>query len=62
MSRLTASLQAEAQFINTTLRYQGRTLRARARQAAQNNPFAKRFVQMVVDNVCGPEPFCSRAR
>ena len=30
LSRLTASLQAEAQFINTTLRYQLRILRARA--------------------------------
>lgn len=57
LSRLTASLQAESQFINTTLRYQLRILRARARQAAQNNPFARRFVQMVVDNVCGAEPF-----
>lgn len=57
ISRLTASLQSEAQFINTTLRYQGRILRARSRQAAQNNPFARRFVQMVVDNVCGPCPF-----
>lgn len=56
-SRLTASLQSEAQFINTTLRFQLRTLRARSRQAAQNNPFARRFAQMVVDNVCGPEPF-----
>lgn len=57
ISRLTASLQAETQFINTTLRFQLRILRARARQAAQNNPFARRFAQMVVDNVCGPEPF-----
>lgn len=57
LSRLTASLQAQAEFINTTLRYQLRILRARARQAAQNNPFARRFVQMVVDNVCGAEPF-----
>lgn len=57
MSRLTSSLVAETQFINTTLRYQLRTLRARSRQAAQNNPFARRFAQMVVDNVCGPDPF-----
>lgn len=57
LSRITASLQAETQFINTTLRFQLRILRARARQARQNNPFAKRFVQMVVDNVCGAQPF-----
>lgn len=57
LSNLTASLQAESQFINTTLRFQLRILRARSRQAAQNNPFARRFAQMVVDNVCGPHPF-----
>lgn len=57
LSRLTSSLQAESQFINTTLRYQLRVLRARSRQAAQNNPFARRFVQMCVDNIAGPAPF-----
>lgn len=57
VSRLTASLAADTQFINTTLRQQLRILRARSRQAAQNNPFARRFFQMVVDNVCGPLPF-----
>lgn len=56
-SRLTASLRKETEFINTVLRYQLRPLRARARQAAQNNPFARRFTQMVVDNVAGPAPF-----
>lgn len=61
-SRLTASLLQETQFINTTLRYQLRTLRARSRQAAQNNPYAKRFAQMVVDNVCGPDPFRLQAK
>jgi len=55
--RLTASLAAEAEFINTTLRHQLRVLRARSRQAAQNNPFARRFVSMVVNNVAGPTPF-----
>lgn len=57
ISRLTASLQAESQFINSTLRFQLRTLRARSRQAAQNNPIARRFANMVVANVCGPVPF-----
>jgi lambda family phage portal protein len=61
-SRLTAALTSETQFINTTLRYQLRTLRARSRQAAQNNPYAKRFAQMVVDNVCGPVPFRLQAK
>lgn len=62
MSRLTASLRSDTEFINTTLRYQLRTLRARSRQACQNNPFARRFAQMVVDNVAGPEPFRLRAK
>jgi lambda family phage portal protein len=62
IGRLTASLQAETRFINDTLRYQLRVLRARSRQARQNNPFARRFVQMVVDNVCGPTPFRLQAK
>lgn len=62
VSRLTASLAAETEFINTTLRHELRRLRARSRQAAQNNPFARRFAQMVVDNVCGPVPFRLQAK
>lgn len=60
--RLTASLRTETEYINTTLRYQLRTLRARSRQAAQNNPFGRRFAQMVVDNVAGPYPFALQAK
>jgi lambda family phage portal protein len=56
-SRLTSGLASDTTYINQTLRYQLRTLRARSRQAAQNNPHARRFFQMVVDNVCGPVPF-----
>ncbi len=56
-SRLTASMAAQTTFINNTLRYDLRTLRARSRQAAINNPFVKRFISMVVDNVAGPAPF-----
>lgn len=62
VGRLTASLAADTQFINTTLRQQLRILRARSRQAAQNNPYARRFFQMVVDNVCGPHPFKLQAK
>jgi lambda family phage portal protein len=61
-SRLTASLASETEFINSTLRYQLRALRARSRQAAQNNPYARRFFQMVVDNVAGPQPFRLQAK
>jgi lambda family phage portal protein len=62
VSRLTASMAAEVEFINTTLRYQLRRLRARSRQAGQNNPFARRFFNMVVNNVAGPTPFALQAK
>jgi lambda family phage portal protein len=62
VGRLTASLAAESDYINNTLRYQLRRLRARSRQAAQNNPFGRRFAQMVVDNVGGPQPFRLQAK
>jgi lambda family phage portal protein len=61
-NRLTSSLEREAQFINQQLRYQLRALRARSRQVTQNNPFGKRFAQMVVDNVAGPAPFRLQAK
>lgn len=57
ISRLTASLSGETEMINNTLRHQLRALRARSRQLAQNNPYARRFANMVADNVCGPVPF-----
>lgn len=56
-SRLTASLARETEYINRTLRQQLRALRARARQASQNNPFGARFAQLAVDNIAGPRPF-----
>jgi lambda family phage portal protein len=62
LSRLTSSLKSESDFINTVLRYELRILRARSRQATQNNPFARRFAQMVVDNVAGPMPFRLQAK
>lgn len=62
VSRLTASLAAETNFINNTLRYELKLLRARSRQAAANSPFAKRFINLVVDNVCGPIPFKIQAK
>jgi len=62
MGRLTASLATETELINNQLRYQLRVLRARSRQATQNNPFGRRFAQMVVDNVAGPMPFRLQAK
>jgi len=61
-SRLTASLAAETEYINRTLRYQLRTLRARSRQLAMNNAYGKRFAQMVVDNIAGHTPFAMQAK
>ena len=57
VDRLTAALAQETRNINDVLRYDLRRLRARSRQAAQNNPYARRFVKMVVNNVAGPTPF-----
>lgn len=61
-SRLAASLATEAEFINRTLRYQLRTLRARSRQLCMNNAYGKKFAKMVVDNLCGPSPFILQAK
>ena len=61
-SRLAASLASESEYINRTLRYQLRMLRARSRQLAMNNAYGKRFAQMVVDNLCGPVPFILQAK
>lgn len=62
VSRLTASLTTEVETINLALRNELRVIRARSRQAAKGNPHVKRFVQMVVDNVCGPKPFVLQAK
>jgi len=62
ISRLTASLAQDTAMINNTMRYQLRILRARSRQECMNNPYARRFAQMVVDNVAGPTPFKLQAK
>lgn len=62
LSRLTASLAAESDQINNVLRYQLRALRARSRQLAQNNPYAKRFFNLVTTNVAGAQPFRLQAK
>jgi lambda family phage portal protein len=61
-SRLAASLATEAEFINRTLRYQLRILRARSRQLCMNNAYGRKFAKMVVDNLCGPSPFILQAK
>lgn len=61
-SRITASLDNESQHIMSILRYQGRALRARARQVSSNTPYGAKFVSMCVSNVCGPQPFRFQAK
>lgn len=61
-SRLSASLATESEFINRTLRYQLRILRARSRQLCMNNAYGRKFAKMVVDNLCGPSPFILQAK
>lgn len=56
-SRITSSMVSETDHIMRIIRYQGRTLRARARQVAMNTAYGAKFLQMVVSNVCGPVPF-----
>jgi lambda family phage portal protein len=61
-SRLSASLATESEYINKTLRYQLRILRARSRQLCMNNAYGHKFAKMVVDNLCGPSPFILQAK
>jgi lambda family phage portal protein len=61
-SRITASLQNESEHIMRILRYQGKALRARSRQLANNNCYATKFLTMAVSNVCGPSPFRLQAK
>lgn len=61
-SRLTSSMQNESEHIMRMLRYQGKTLRARARQVTINTAYGAKFLQLVVSNVCGPTPFKLQAK
>lgn len=61
-SRITSSLVNEARHINEIIRWQGYTLLSRSRQLADNNPYTVKFLQMVVNNVAGPNPFQLQGR
>lgn len=61
-SRVTSSLVNEARHINEIIRWQGYNLLARSRQQADNNPYAAKFLQMVINNVAGPVPFTLQSR
>lgn len=56
-SRITSSLVNESDHIMRILASQGKALRARSRQLANNNAYAVKFIQMAVSNICGPHPF-----
>lgn len=61
-SRINASLVSEARHINEIIRWQGYALLSRSRQMADNNPYAAKFLQMAVSNICGPVPFQMQGR
>ncbi|WP_051278968.1 phage portal protein [Chitinilyticum aquatile] len=56
-SRLTQSLPTTPTHINDDLKRGLRQLRARARDLARNNDYARQFVRMAVRNLVGPDGF-----
>lgn len=60
--RLTASWLAGSRAINDELRSDLDALRARARDLAKNNDYARKFFRMVSRNVVGPAGFTLQAR
>ncbi len=60
--RLTASWVAGQRAINDELRGDLDALRARARDLAKNNDYARKFLRMVSRNVVGPSGFTLQAR
>jgi len=60
--RLTASWAAGHQAINEELRSDLDALRARARDLAKNNEYARKFMRLVARNVVGPAGFTLQAR
>lgn len=62
IDRLTAGWMATTNSINHELRSDLDKLRARSRQLAKDNDYARRFVGMVANNVGGPNGFTLQAR
>ncbi|GJL55834.1 MAG: phage portal protein [Nitrospirales bacterium] len=54
IDNLTSSWRADPQPINALLQRALRPMVARSRDAAQNNPYGRKFVNMVAGNVVGP--------
>lgn len=53
-SNLTADWFSSIQSANAEIRYSLRTLRARSRNLAANDPYARKFIKMISTNVIGP--------
>jgi len=62
VGRLTSSWTTDPGAVNRWIRWEGRTLRARARSLARSDAYAAKFVSSVINNVGGPKPFTMRAR
>lgn len=62
VDRLTSGWLSTTQSINNELRSDLDALRARARDLAKNNDYARKFVALVVANVVGPNGFAFQAR
>jgi lambda family phage portal protein len=62
ISRLTNTWTTDPGSINRTLRYELRTLRARARQLTQSEGYAAKFVSSCETNIAGPVPFRLQAK
>ena len=56
LSRLTASWTTTNLSANSDIYRNLDVLRARSRDLAQNNVYARQFIKMVADNVVGPAP------
>lgn len=61
LTRLTQGWSAISASANAELRLDLPTLRARARELANNNDYAKKFLQMLETNVVGPDGFLLRS-
>lgn len=61
MSRLTSGWQTVSPSANSDIRMDIEALRARSRDLANNNDYARKFLQMVETNVVGPDGFVLRS-
>lgn len=62
MGRLSANWTIDPGAINRWLRHELRPLRARSRQLARADAYAKKFVNSCVDNIAGAQPFQLQAK